>query len=130
MQYYGYLSHRRTMIHYPVIDCIEMIEATTGRFTDVSIEAGIFQSDRVMASDWPLVTQNMDGWMIYVGNDFHENDYCYLNQGGKTSKGIYYFKESGADILTLSRFSMGNDIVDYNNDGWPDIPLSIQSFLR
>ncbi len=60
---------------------------------------------------------NNDGWDdIYVGNDFHENDYYYINNGNGT------FTESGAEHFGhYSRFSMGNDIADYNNDGQPDI---------
>ena len=58
-----------------------------------------------------------DGWEdIYVGNDFHENDYYYLNNGNGS------FTESGAAHFNhYSRFSMGNDIADYNNDGQPDV---------
>ncbi|KYP15661.1 VCBS repeat-containing protein, partial [Flavihumibacter sp. CACIAM 22H1] len=58
-----------------------------------------------------------DGWDdIYVGNDFHENDYYYINTGDGR------FVESGQDHFRhYSRFSMGNDINDFNNDGLPDI---------
>ena len=60
---------------------------------------------------------NNDGWDdIYIGNDFHENDYYYINNGNGT------FTESGAKHFRhYSRFSMGNDIADYNNDGQPDV---------
>ena len=60
---------------------------------------------------------NNDGWDdIYIGNDFHENDYYYINNGNGT------FTESGAEHFGhYSRFSMGNDIADYNNDGQPDV---------
>ena len=60
---------------------------------------------------------NNDGWDdIYVGNDFHENDYYYVNNGNGT------FTESGAKHFHhYSRFSMGNDIADYNNDGQMDL---------
>jgi len=60
---------------------------------------------------------NNDGWDdIYVGNDFHENDYYYVNNGNGT------FTESGAQHFRhYSRFSMGNDVADYNNDGQLDL---------
>jgi hypothetical protein len=60
---------------------------------------------------------NNDGWLdIYVSNDFHEDDYYYINQKDGTYKeGIKeHFKH-------LSRFSMGSDIADINNDGYQDV---------
>ena len=60
---------------------------------------------------------NGDGWTdIYVGNDFHENDYLYFNNGDKT------FSEVIADWTDhTTQFSMGVDIADLNNDLLPDI---------
>ena len=64
-----------------------------------------------------VADMNNDGWDdIYIGNDFHENDYYYVNNGNGT------FTESGASHFRhYSRFSMGNDVADYNNDGQLDI---------
>ncbi len=90
---------------------------TTGRFTDVTAEAGIYQSSLGYGLGVSVADMNNDGWDdIYIGNDFHENDYYYINNGNGT------FTESGAQHFGhYSRFSMGNDIADYNNDGQPDI---------
>ena len=53
---------------------------------------------------------------IYVGNDFHENDYLYINQHNGT------FKDDLTNrIMHTSKFSMGVDVADINNDAWPDI---------
>lgn len=90
---------------------------TTGKFTDVSKQAGIYQSNLGYGLGVAVGDLNNDGWDdIYVGNDFHENDYYYINNGNGT------FTESGAKHFKhYSRFSMGNDIADYNNDGQLDL---------
>lgn len=91
--------------------------ATTGKFTDVSAAAGIFQSSQGYGLGINTSDINNDGWEdIYIGNDFHENDYYYINNGNGT------FTESGAaHFRHYSRFSMGNDVADYDNDGQPDV---------
>jgi len=88
-----------------------------GRFTDVSTAAGILQSSLGYGLGISIADLNNDGWDdIYVGNDFHENDYYYVNNGNGT------FAESGARHFNhYSRFSMGNDVADYNNDGQLDV---------
>ncbi len=91
--------------------------STTGKFTDVSAQAGIYQSSLGYGLGISVADLNNDGWDdIYIGNDFHENDYYYINNGNGT------FTESGAKHFNhYSRFSMGNDIADYNNDGQLDV---------
>lgn len=87
------------------------------KFTDVSATAGIYQSNLGYGLGIAVADMNNDGWDdIYVGNDFHENDYYYLNNHDGT------FTESGAKHFNhYSRFSMGNDVADYNNDGQLDL---------
>ena len=89
----------------------------TGKFTDVSGQAGIYQSNLGYGLGLAVADINNDGWDdVYVGNDFHENDYYYINNGNGT------FTESGANHFRhYSRFSMGNDVADYNNDGQLDV---------
>ncbi len=68
---------------------------------------------------------NGDGYPdMYIGNDFHENDYLYINQKNGT------FKEQINDYVQhTSRFSMGVDIGDLNNDGLNDVmSLDMQPF--
>lgn len=87
------------------------------KFTDVTLQAGVYQSNLGYGLGLAFADINNDGWDdIYVGNDFHENDYYYVNNGDGT------FTESGAKHFGhYSRFSMGNDVADYNNDGQLDI---------
>ncbi|HEX5150525.1 MAG TPA: VCBS repeat-containing protein [Parafilimonas sp.] len=90
---------------------------TAGKFTDVSATAGLYQSNLGYGLGIAVADMNNDGWDdIYIGNDFHENDYYYINNGNGS------FIESGAKHFGhYSRFSMGNDVADYNNDGQPDV---------
>lgn len=60
---------------------------------------------------------NNDGWPdFYVSNDYAVPDYLYINQGNGKFK-----NEITQQITYTSHFSMGNDIADINNDGYPDI---------
>lgn len=87
------------------------------RFTDVSDAAGIYGGVEgyglgVAASDF-----DGDGCLdLFVANDFQENDFLYANNCDGT------FTESIARATGhTSRFSMGVDAADFNNDGRTDI---------
>jgi hypothetical protein len=88
-----------------------------GRFTEVTEKAGIHSSALGYGLGIGIADLNQDGYPdIYIGNDFHEDDYLYLNRGDCT------FTESlGEMIRHTSYSSMGNDLVDINNDGLIDI---------
>ncbi len=60
---------------------------------------------------------NADGFIdMYVGNDFHENDYLYINIRDKTlNESIGSFKTQS------SQYTMGVDVADLNGDGYKDI---------
>lgn len=87
------------------------------KFTDVSEEAGIYGGVNGYGLGIAISDFNQDGYPdIYIGNDFHEDDYYYLNNGDGT------FSEKLKDYFGhTSRFSMGNDVADINHDGWSDI---------
>ncbi|GAB2606815.1 VCBS repeat-containing protein [Spirosoma areae] len=88
-----------------------------GKYTDVSQRAGIFGAAMGYGLGIAVADLNNDGWEdLYVSNDFHEDDYYYVNnhKGG--------FAESVRQAFEhTSRFSMGNDVADVNNDGFPDV---------
>ncbi len=86
-------------------------------FTDVTQGSGIYSSALGYGLGVGVADINQDGYPdIYVSNDFHENDYYYVNQGNGT------FKEMNNQAFAHeSKFSMGSDIADINHDGWPDI---------
>jgi len=86
-------------------------------FTDVSAEAGIFGG--VNGYGLGIATQdfNNDGFVdVYVSNDFHEDDYYYLNNGDGT-----FTEQLKKYFGKTSRFSMGSDVADLNHDGFTDI---------
>ncbi len=88
-----------------------------GRFTDVSQEAGIYGGTAGYGLGLVIGDLNNDGYPdIYVGNDFHENDYLYYNQGGRT-----FLEDIAGSMGHTSNFTMGCDIADVNNDGLQDI---------
>ncbi|MFN7119089.1 MAG: VCBS repeat-containing protein [Saprospiraceae bacterium] len=93
------------------------------RFTDVSAQAGIYGSNIGFGLGVTIGDVNRDGWQdIYVSNDFFEKDYLYINQGESPSGGHRGFKESLEDqIREISLSSMGADMADVNNDGFPEI---------
>ncbi len=86
-----------------------------GHFTDVSQAAGIWNFAfglSVSVSDF-----NRDGWPdIYVGNDFIQPDFLYINNhdGTFTNRLPEYFKH-------CSQHTMGTDLTDFDNDGLIDL---------
>lgn len=88
-----------------------------GHFKDVSAEAGIFGGVDGFGLGLVVSDLNMDGCPdVYVANDFQEQDFLYYNTCKRT------FTESIATATGhTSRFSMGVDAADVNNDGLPDI---------
>jgi len=86
-------------------------------FRDVSASAGIYGSNIGFGLGVTIGDVNRDGWLdIYVSNDFFERDYLYLNnQDGTFTEALEeQFRE-------ISLSSMGADMADLNNDGYPEI---------
>lgn len=89
-------------------------------FIDVSATAGIFQGKSGYGLGLSVSDINNDAYPdIYIGNDFFENDYLYINQKDGTFKEL--ISEDDQKLGHTSHYSMGNDIADINNDGLTDI---------
>ncbi|WP_405384425.1 VCBS repeat-containing protein [Maribacter sp. LLG6340-A2] len=95
----------------------KLLRNDNGTFVDVSEQAGIFGGINGYGLGISIADFNLDGYPdIYIGNDFHEDDYYYLNNGDGT------FTESLRTYFGhTSRFSMGSDATDLNHDGRPDL---------
>lgn len=89
----------------------------TSRFTNVTHSAGILSSRLGYGLGVAVADINLDGYPdIYVSNDFQENDYLYLNNKDGSFRQVLE-----KAFAHTSRFSMGNDIADFNNDLLPDV---------
>ena len=88
-----------------------------GRFTEVSKEAGIHGTLMSFGLGVSVGDMNSDGYPdVYVANDSYERDYLYINQKNGT------FKDEMEACMEHNSFSsMGADICDINNDGYPEV---------
>ncbi len=95
----------------------KLLRNDKGVFVDVSEQAGIFGGYNSYGLGLVTADFNNDGYTdIYICNDFHEDDYFYINNGDGTfteSVKIYFGH--------TSRFSMGSDAADINHDGYMDL---------
>ena len=95
----------------------KLLRNDDGKFTDVSVEAGIYGSVIGFGLGVTVGDIDRDGWQdIYVSNDFFERDYIYMNNGDGT------FTENLTDQMrSISGASMGADMADITGDGYPEI---------
>ncbi|MDX9725478.1 MAG: FG-GAP-like repeat-containing protein [Bacteroidales bacterium] len=84
-------------------------------FTDVTIEAGIIYEG--FGLGLALGDVNKDGYPdLYISNDFISNDLLYINQRNGTFR-----NEISKYMSYQTKSSMGDDMADVNNDGYPDM---------
>jgi hypothetical protein len=88
-----------------------------GKYIDATKETGINSTEIGYGLGAVVTDVNLDGLPdLYIGNDFHENDYLYINKGDGT-----FTDEMSERILHTSQYSMGVDAADINNDAFPEI---------
>ncbi len=117
-------SNRRDLPEnqWPVADFLKgggdhLFRNDDGHFTEVTKEAGIHGSLISFGLGVSVGDINGDGYPdVFVSNDSYERDYLYINQKDGT------FKDELEDWMQHTSFSsMGADIADINNDGYPDL---------
>jgi enediyne biosynthesis protein E4 len=107
---------------WPVKDFLKgggdkLLRNDNGHFTDVSKTANIYGSLIGFGLGVTVGDVNGDHYPdIYISNDFFERDYLYINKRDGT-----FSEELEAWTQHISHSSMGADIADVNNDGYPDI---------
>jgi hypothetical protein len=88
-----------------------------GKFIEVTKQSGIHGGLISLGLGVTVGDVNGDGYPdVYVSNDFFERDYLYINQKNGT-----FVDELEQRMQHTSLASMGADIQDINNDGFPDI---------
>jgi enediyne biosynthesis protein E4 len=117
-------SNRRDLPEreWPVADFLKgggdhLFRNDQGHFTEVTKEAGIHGSLISFGLGVSIGDINEDGYPdVFVSNDSYERDYLYINQKDGT------FKDELENWMQHVSFSsMGADIGDINNDGYPDL---------
>ena len=107
---------------WPVKDFLKgggdkLLKNENGKFVEVTKEAGIYSSLIGFGLGITVGDVNGDNWPdMYVSNDFFERDYLYINQQNGT-----FSEEIEQWVQHLSHASMGADMADINNDGYPEI---------
>ena len=94
-----------------------LVETGENKFIDVTQKAGIQSHVYNYGLSVNISDINMDGWPdIYTTSDYSEKDCYYINNKNGT------FTESLENSFTqISKYSMGSDVADINNDGMPDV---------
>ena len=117
-------SNRRDLPEkeWPVADFLKgggdhLFRNDNGHFVEVTKQAGIHGTLISFGLGVSVGDINGDGYPdVFVSNDSYERDYLYINQKNGT------FKDELEDWMQHTSFSsMGADIADINNDGYPDL---------
>src|SRR4051812_40984424 len=95
-----------------------------GTFSDVTEEAGLLSFQPALSAVW--FDANNDGWIdLFVGNESSPGQpphpcQLFLNKGDGTFRECA--QSAGADLV---QFVRGVTAGDFDNDGWPDLYVSV-----
>jgi hypothetical protein len=117
-------ANRRDLVDslWPVANFLKgggdhLFKNDNGHFKEVTQSAGIHGSLISFGLGVSVGDVNNDKYPdIYVSNDSYERDYLYINQKNGTFK-----DELEQSMQSISMSSMGADMADLNNDGYPEI---------
>lgn len=115
----GHYAARSAFMNKPDLQAGDRIYRNNGNgtFTDATPQTKIYSNPISYGLGVCVSDINMDGYPdIYVGNDFHENDYLYINQKDGTFKDA-----TDSQLQHTSKYTMGVDVADISNDALPEI---------
>jgi enediyne biosynthesis protein E4 len=96
---------------------LRLFKQDKGVFSDITKISGVLGTHLSYGLGLGISDLNQDGWPdFYVSNDYAVPDYLYINNKNGT-----FTDKLGEQIGHNSQFSMGNDVADFDNDGWADI---------
>ncbi|PQA55584.1 VCBS repeat-containing protein [Siphonobacter curvatus] len=93
-----------------------------GRFTDLTLGEGILNNPINFGLGVGVSDLNNDGWPdLYTTSDYTEQDCLYINQHDASGKHTGFKETIRSSMAHTSKFSMGCDLADFNNDTLPDV---------
>jgi hypothetical protein len=94
-----------------------LLRNNSGKFEDVTANSGIENGTVSYGLAAGIADINNDGWPdIYLDNDYSIPDKLYINNKNGT-----FTDQLKQTLGHTSFYSMGNEVSDINNDGYPDI---------
>lgn len=94
-----------------------LYENREGKFIEVTTQAGLVSNGITCDLGVAVGDVNNDGWPdVYVSNDLPGKDHLYLNNRDGSFASVI-----DRAVKHIPYASMGNDMADFNNDGWIDI---------
>lgn len=96
-------------------DADVLLENRDGKYVDVTEQAGIASNCFGLG----IAVSDLDGngyADIYISNDYQDPDLLFMNDGNG-----HFSQEVQNRTNHTSNYSMGNDMADFNNDGYVDI---------